>query len=161
MLHGWSGGPRGLPRGARGRPVALVAGGDPRGGDDRAQAGTAAGGGRGAPELPGEERPRQAARPGPGDPRLAATGGGADRRRHRAPERDTRWHAVRAGGDERLDDRGAAHGAAGARRDPRGPRGGPDQVDTLASFTLGRAWRRRNLLSRRRNAPPRSRQPRA
>src|SRR5260370_39840557 len=113
MLHGWSGGPRGLPRGARGRPVALVAGGDPRGDDDRAQAGTAAGGGGGAPGLPGEERPRQAARPGPGDPRPAATGGGAERRRHRARERDTGWHAAPAGGDESPGGPGAAHGAAG------------------------------------------------
>src|SRR5207249_1674843 len=99
------------------------------------QAGEADVAGRSAAPLPGESRARAAPRPGAGDPRLAAARGASDRRRDAPRERRPRRHAVRPGGDERVDERAAADGAADHGRGER-PRCRTDQDDTLAPHTL-------------------------
>src|SRR2546430_3037529 len=78
----------------------------------------------------------EAARPGAGDPRLAASRRTADRRGDPAGECHAGRHLVRARGDERLDERAAADGAAGDDGGERRQRGRTDQDDTLASLTL-------------------------
>src|SRR5438477_5805108 len=120
----------GAPRGAS------CKGGQPDGRARGGQRETADGGGGGPAELPRQVGARDAAGAGAGNSRLAPVGRSADRPRHGTRERDPRWDAVRAGRDERLDDRAAAHGAADHGGHQRRPRRVSDQDDPLASLTV-------------------------